>query len=370
MVSYTSVREMTITNFARGIQFSASYGRLGNLKFGPHFTAKSGNNVEVTHGGYCNSWGSSGNNVTLTIAQADKGAASALYAGNKGYLNLAYFNIVFEGAQTCANFLFLAEKAYAVMSNATNTVFTNAANLTAVKANVSTEASLNTSGRGVTALPGTAAATTATGGSIDGRVSVNSLSYDLCEFYYFRHATLKTGFQAAQGGLITGAATKWPEAWAYLQTTAGKTLCKTEAQWQALSTAIWATLADGTTVGWNGIGGAPWYVIDTAAGTLRLPDLRGMYAEASGFDSLGVGGVHGDAIRNITGRAWMGAYGNPSNSTGALFSELSGTVKGYDGTTNAGYMNLDVSKVVPTGNKVAPRAWGALACAYLGQPAS
>ena len=66
----------------------------------------------------------------------------------------------------------------------------------------------------------------------------------------------------------------------------------------------------------------------------------------------------------------MGAYGNPSNSTGALLSESSGTVKGYDGTTNAGYMNLDVSKVVPTGNKVAPRAWGALACAYLGQPAS
>lgn len=32
-----------------------------------------------------------------------------------------------------------------------------------------------------------------------------------------------------------------------------------------------------------------------------MPDVRGMYPEAAGFDSLGVGGVHGDAIRNIQG---------------------------------------------------------------------
>ncbi|MDR2503989.1 MAG: phage tail protein, partial [Deltaproteobacteria bacterium] len=95
--------------------------------------------------------------------------------------------------------------------------------------------------------------------------------YDLCEFYYFRHPTLKPGFQSAQGGLLTNAATLYPEAWAYLQTTEGQLLCKTEAEWQAMTTAIWHTNADGTTAGWNGIGGAPFYAPDLATGALRLP---------------------------------------------------------------------------------------------------
>ena len=97
-----------------------------------------------------------------------------------------------------------------------------------------------------------------------------SAGFQLCEFYYFRHPTLKRGMQPAQGGIIADAATKWPQAWAYLQTAEGQLLCKTEAQWQALSTAILHTNADGTTVGWNGIGGAPWYVQDLNAGTLRM----------------------------------------------------------------------------------------------------
>ena len=54
------------------------------------------------------------------------------------------------------------------------------------------------------------------------------LPYEICEFYYFRHPTLKPGFQPAQGGLLANAATKYPEAWAYLQTTEGRKLCKTE----------------------------------------------------------------------------------------------------------------------------------------------
>ena len=110
--------------------------------------------------------------------------------------------------------------------------------------------------------------------------------YDLCEFYYFRHPSLKPGFQPAQGGLLANAATLYPEAWAYLQTVEGQKLCKSEAEWQAMTTATWATLADGSKVGWNGIGGAPYYAPNTATGALRLPDLRGMYAEAAGFDAL------------------------------------------------------------------------------------
>ncbi|MDR2572783.1 MAG: hypothetical protein LBC94_00310 [Desulfovibrio sp.] len=125
--------------------------------------------------------------------------------------------------------------------------------------------------------------------------------YDLAEFYYFRHPSLKPGFQPAQGGLVQNAATLYPDIWAYLQTSSGQVLCKSEPEWQAMTTAIWHTNADGTTVGWDGIGGAPFYVQDLGAGTLRLPDIRGMYAEAAGFDSLGVGAVDGDRMRQMEG---------------------------------------------------------------------
>ncbi len=197
--------------------------------------------------------------------------------------------------------------------------------------------------------------------------------YELCEFYFFRHPTLRPGFQPAQGGLLEDAASLYPEAWAYLQTVEGQRLCKTESEWQALTRATWATLADGTKVGWNGIGGAPYYVQDLNANTLRLPDLRGMYAEAAGFDSLGVGGVHGDAIRNITGmQGGHNSYCWAVQTAGAHY--LAGPRGGQPDivTSNANYAQcgFDASRVVPVDAKNQPRAWGALACVYLGTPGS
>lgn len=184
---------------------------------------------------------------------------------------------------------------------------------------------------------------------------------------------MRPGFQPAQGGLLENAATLYPEAWSYLQTPEGQMLCTTEAEWQAMTTAVWATLADGTRVGWNGIGGAPYYAPNTATGALRLPDLRGMYAEAAGFDALGVGGVHGDAIRNITGRI------TPHNNSaylgqgmGYIEGEAIRTVPANSTTTQptGGNWGLDASRVVPVAAKNQVRAWGALACVYLGQLSS
>lgn len=209
---------------------------------------------------------------------------------------------------------------------------------------------------------------------VNGKLTAVVSPYELGEFYYFRHPTLKPGFQPAQGGLITGAATKYPDVWAYLQTTEGKKLCKTEAEWQALTKATWATLADGTKVGWGGIGGAPWYVQDTAKGTLRLPDLRGMYAEAAGFDALGVGGVHGDGIRSAKGGLAIHAYMLRADNVGGVFGGLAqggaGNSSRQDGSYGYIDVEFDISRVMPVGNKIAPRAWGALACVYLGHPAS
>lgn len=199
--------------------------------------------------------------------------------------------------------------------------------------------------------------------------------YELCEFYFFRHPTLKPGFQPAQGGLLENAATLYPEAWAYLQTPEGQQLCKTEAEWQAMTQAIWHTNADGSTVGWNGIGGAPFYALHTDTGALRLPDLRGMYAEAAGFDSLGVGGTHGDAVRNITGGHYLGGAiaSTPDSSAGAFVVAslvLNQAYYAAGASWGGAFVSFNSSLVVPTAAKNAPRAWGALPCVYLGQPAS
>ena len=187
----------------------------------------------------------------------------------------------------------------------------------------------------------------------DGTISAAS-KYDLCEFYYFRHPTL------------------YPKAWAYLQTSEGQKLCTTEAEWQAMTTAIWHTNADGTTVGWNGIGGAPFYVQDLSAGTLRMPDLRGMCVVAAGFDSLGVGDAQGDQGRNAAG-----AVGAIDMSTGGTGYPPSGPF--YGSKTRTGWQggayifretDFSLERVQPTGPAFAPRRWGALACCCLDIPAS
>lgn len=197
--------------------------------------------------------------------------------------------------------------------------------------------------------------------------------YQLGEFYYFRHPVLKPGFQPMQGGLLTGAAERYPAMWEYLQTADGQRLCLTEAEWQAMTTAIWHTNADGTQVGWNGIGGAPFFALHKDTGALRLPDVRGMYAEAAGFDSLGVGGVHGDGIRNYSGSFRTLATPNGANASGVFALRDSGfrEVISGGGTSFLYYqVDLSLARQVPVANKFQSRAWGALACVYLGQPSS
>ena len=201
--------------------------------------------------------------------------------------------------------------------------------------------------------------------------------YKLCEFYAFRNPALRAGFEAAQGGLLENAAVRYPEAWAYLQTVEGQALCTTEAEWQAMTHATWHTLADGTKIGWNGIGGAPFYAPDKATGALRLPDLRGMYAEMAGFDGLGVGGVHGDRTRPALGEVGPGSV-HGFLRTDSVLPDTSGvftmgTPMANGPTLGAGpfaRLGLNTSRVVPTGNSNAPRAYGTLPCVYLGIPAS
>ena len=149
----------------------------------------------------------------------------------------------------------------------------------------------------------------------------------------------------------------------------GKNLCKTESEWQTMTKTVWHTNADGTKVGWNGIGGAPFFAPDWETGSLRLPDLRGMYAEAAGFDGLNVGGVHGDGMRNIIAQFTVpnsgGGEGAISAATGGTgYGSLAGNASGWPQRQHL----FDPSRVAPITNKNQPRAYGVLACIYLGIP--
>jgi hypothetical protein len=198
--------------------------------------------------------------------------------------------------------------------------------------------------------------------------------YELCEFYHFRQPVLRPGFQPAQGGLLANAATQYPAAWEYLQTAEGQRLCKTESEWQALTTATWATLADGTKVGWDGIGGAPFFVVNTANGSLRLPDIRGMVPEATS-PSLGVAQTGGDAARRKTGRLAYSPNNGPLRtsdgvSEGIFYPGSTVRSQGVLGDTSQHTYDLlyDNARVEPVADKNRIRSWGALACVYLGQP--
>lgn len=208
----------------------------------------------------------------------------------------------------------------------------------------------------------------------DGTISVSvGAVYELGEIYYFRNPTLRPGFQPCQGGLLQQAVTLYPQIWAYLQTTEGRQLCTTESEWQAMTQATWG---DGSfKASWNGIGGAPYFVQDLNAGTLRMPDIRGMFACAAGDGTYApsMGGAKGDTTRPVTGSFMLdgqdvaGYYAGVfhQNGTRALTYTTHGSNLRQCANTAFGS-----PRVVPTGVTNLPRSWGALASVYLGQPAT
>ncbi len=119
---------------------------------------------------------------------------------------------------------------------------------------------------------------------------------------------------------------------------------------------------------WNGVGGVPFFVLNTQANTIRLPDTRGMYEEGIGFDNmLSTGEVHGDMIRNITGTLGGAYYGYAKPFSGAFTQSTSMGHAGTEGAYNTGIVNVNflASNVVPTGNANKPRAYGVLHCVYV-----
>lgn len=85
-----------------------------------------------------------------------------------------------------------------------------------------------------------------------------------------------------------------------------------------------------------------------------------------------MGEGRGDIIRDIIGSFSLADHMIIGPTTTGAFS-VSGAAGGAPiGNSGSAYAQLlmAASDVVPTGPTNAPRRWGALACAYLGRPAS
>lgn len=188
---------------------------------------------------------------------------------------------------------------------------------------------------------------------------------------FFEDEQPRPGYVPCMATTISNFSKTYPEMAAYLSTPYGATRLVTLAQYNTLHTATWATLADGSTVGWNGIGGVTKFVWDKAADTLKMPDLQEMFRSSTGA-SLGVGGVHIDMMRNVTGfvRDLAQSVASSGSFGGALYMSTGGggAAAGGSGVYAARSCYFDSSRVVLTGAANKPRAWGALACAFLGTP--
>lgn len=208
---------------------------------------------------------------------------------------------------------------------------------------------------------------------------IEACRYEIGEFYFFRHPALKPGMEPLNGCIIENCAEIYPDFWQYIQTVEGSRLCITEAEWQELSAKIYYTAADGTTFGYNGVGGVTSFAPDFATGNLHNPDLRGMHLEAAGFDSLSVpGSVDIDRMRDIQGHfmpnGMKGGFihwrGTGVFSPGGI-ADTPWFVKGNSAQEigDDKLVNFAPSRVAPTGPVMAPRRVAVLACAYMGMPA-
>jgi len=77
-------------------------------------------------------------------------------------------------------------------------------------------------------------------------------------------------------------------------------------------------------------------------------------------------------IRNIVGISSAFATYAQSGTSGAITSIIETSAAAQTGSPGSAALRakIDASRVGPVGAANKPRAWGALACAYLGQPAA
>jgi hypothetical protein len=172
-------------------------------------------------------------------------------------------------------------------------------------------------------------------------------------------STLDPGWYACQGTLISNASQTIPALYARLQEGVWANMLTTQANWDNLRNAA----------PFSGVGGAPYYVLDIAGNSVRLPDLRGMHLEGWGgsLSGLSPGQPVGDMIRNFPG----GCNGSNLISTVSgpfYWWEISHGSHAQSGGADIG-MAFDPSRVVPTGPVNRPKSVGVVYAIYAGLPA-
>lgn len=155
------------------------------------------------------------------------------------------------------------------------------------------------------------------------------------QWVFLRQNHLPAGYLELNGTLYTGAAAKFPDLMPYLSTHTDE--CTTEADWQARSAAA------------SGTGGVPFYVLDTTANTLRMPDTRG----DSPYHGT-PGTWQGDAIRNVTGVVGRPFTYDTNYPNGPFHIPVAGGGGGATGW-NIGKVHMDLSLAVPTDTTNHPR---------------
>ncbi len=204
--------------------------------------------------------------------------------------------------------------------------------------------------------------------------------WNICQTVWWEDTLNRQGFLPMNGGMVENFAASYPQAAAYLDTSHGQARCFASLSARnAAHTATWATLADGGTVGWAGLGGISKFFWDKSTDTLYLPDLVGMFQcmAGDGIVAPSMSNVGGDRTRNLTGKSSAyvtyqegglgGGIGFESVLSGASGIKLA---SGSAWSFSAARATLEPSRVAPTGASNMPRSWASLATCYLGQKAA
>jgi len=180
---------------------------------------------------------------------------------------------------------------------------------------------------------------------------------------FFNRKAPPKGYAVANGAFLVNADALCPALWAFLQDSENAWQLKTEEEWQAA-------------IHEDGVGGANAFVLDIGAKTLRLPDIRGDYMAGAGWNEKAVGDCDGDAVRNITGTAFLvsdnthnvatrastGVFGLPKKTT------MVTSTCGARTLTDTYGMELNTSLRLPTDTRNHPNTIYMLPCIYVGVP--
>jgi hypothetical protein len=212
----------------------------------------------------------------------------------------------------------------------------------------------------------------------NGRVSEANLPVKFFIGEYYHQLIFRPGFVWANGQVLADVSENYPLLKAWLKDMGpygGAAFRKTLTEWNAeWNDPKWnAPDTSGARAGMS-----PFYVLDESADTIKVPDLRGAYQAAAGFNGQTSGMTLADAIRAIkTANAGFTAQYSKSfsDSAGAPFangkqwSTIMWATQTADGNWGTGYVSFDSSSVVPTDTVNHPRSIADYLCLYAGAAA-